>query len=790
MQSASANPRFQPGIWAGIAWSRTRASMTGAVAWSAVLVLLLTLMIARSTATAGWVLGIDSVVLVALAGAVLMGVLAVLPVPWPLGLGLGVLLGPLAALNASWSQLQSVHPTDPLSIGLVGLWWARIVHGAAPGDVPGYVVSDDASFYLFLIGLLMWITGGWLAWCVLRWRKPLLGLVPGAAAFATNLLNSANQNGYTLVILVLTLALLLWTNYTVSVANVSRAHVKLTGDARWDFWESGLVAMAGLIALAILLPPISTDDRTTVMQASAFSSWAALQERLNHGNSLGRGFNGGTTGFSTEVALGGSLKISHAEVFAYTFTGDHGPLYFRGVNVTLTSEGVWQYQSTPHYVTKITKQTTPSYVEPYQQLALTNFSVNMVSAPAGSNSDILFYPGIFYKSDRETLVNQVAFVSDNEIMTVDRLNSLVPQVSSGPYTITSQYSIATEAQLKQAGTEYPKWLAPYSSLPPFGYRSTVVMDRIHQLAVKITTDAGAQTPYDKARAIESYLRVKYTYTLTPGSAPPGTDLIDYFLFKSKKGYCEYFATAMGDMLRSLGIPTRLVNGFGPGQFDAPTHAYIVRGEDAHTWVESYFPNYGWITFEPTPDSGGVYTPVRRGPLGTPCVTENQCQAQNPGSSVGDPSPQPTSSPVGLVPGSGKAPGSTGSGFTFRMPDAGTLTRIVGILLAVLLVLFAAAARYLRPRSVSLVWKRTMVLARLAGAERRTGETPLELAKRLASRFPEASEPVRSLANGFVVSAYAPPDVARGARASVLEAWGALRPMLLRRVASRLRLNRA
>jgi len=124
-----------------------------------------------------------------------------------------------------------------------------------------------------------------------------------------------------------------------------------------------------------------------------------------------------------------------------------------------------------------------------------------------------------------------------------------------------------------------------------------------------------------------------------------------------------------------------------------------------------------------------------------------------------------------------------------MPDAGTLTKIIGIVLAVLLVLFAAAARYLRPRSVMMVWKRTLVLARLAGAERRTGETPHELGRRLAQTFPEASGPVRSLADGFVVSAYAPPDLAGKARTSVMEAWTALRPILLRRVAARLRRNR-
>src|SRR5438445_6222709 len=121
--------------------------MTGAVAWSAALIFLLTLTIARSTATAAWVGGIDAVVPVALAGALLMGLLAVLPVPWSAGLVVGVLLGPFAALNASWSQLHAAHPSDPLSIGLAGVWWTRLTGGVVPGDGPSYAVSDDASLY-------------------------------------------------------------------------------------------------------------------------------------------------------------------------------------------------------------------------------------------------------------------------------------------------------------------------------------------------------------------------------------------------------------------------------------------------------------------------------------------------------------------------------------------------------------------------------------------------------------------------------------------------------------------
>src|SRR6202521_5555974 len=293
MQFASPSERLA--LARGQLWGRARTSMGGGVMWSAVLVLLLTYAIASSTATAGWVSGIEVIPLVALGGALLMVALAVLPVPWPAGLGLGMILGPVVALIAAGPALHAAHPFDPalvgaggLSLRIVSVWWGRLTDGEA---------ANDPSFYLFLICWLMWVTGAWLSWCVLRWRKPMLGLIPGAAAFATNLLNvPLNQNGYTLSILVLTLALLLWTNYTGSIASANRAHVKLTGDARWDFWESGLVAMAALIVLGVMLPPLSTVDRTVDVESSLFSNWAQLQQRLNHPGTIGSGPGGsGTT---------------------------------------------------------------------------------------------------------------------------------------------------------------------------------------------------------------------------------------------------------------------------------------------------------------------------------------------------------------------------------------------------------------------------------------------------------------------------------------------------------------
>jgi transglutaminase-like putative cysteine protease len=759
---------------------RTRDALPGGVLWTSLLVFFLTLAVSKSTVTAQWVVGIEVVPLVALVGAIVMGLLALTPIPWGAGVAIGMVLGPLAAGVAAWPALHASHPSDVLDLGLVQAWWMRLQDGTA---------VQDSAFDLYLISWLMWVTGGWLAWCVLRWRRPLLGLVPGAAAFATNLLNfPRDQNGYVLTILILTLALLLWTNYTGSIASATRARVKLTGDARWDFWESGLVAMAALIVVAIMLPPLSTEDRSLDMESNAFSSWAQLLQTLSHpgvsGNGSGTGV--GTTGFSSDVLLNPSLKRTHAIVFTYSVQGTYAdPYYFRGVNDTFLSAGAWRYAEVPQYHEAIPKSVVPKYAEDYTKMDVAAFKLSMIAPPVG-NTDILFYPGRLYHVNRASLATESLVVpptSAGALMNIDRLSSVTPRTSRGSYGVTVEYSAATTADLQAAGNSFPDWVSQYTRLPS-NYRAPVVLDRIHKKAVEIVQAAGAQNEYDAAAAIEAYLRSNvFTYTLDPPPVPAGADPLDYFLFDSHAGYCEFFATAMGDMLRSLGIPTRLVSGFGPGTYEPTINGYIVRSEDAHTWVEAYFPNYGWIQFEPTHDTSGVYNPIPRGASGlNTCQRDLGCDTPGGGSAGGV---LPVQAGKGAAGGDVSATGS-GGGFSFRIPDPSTLTKIVAIVIALLLFVFAAAARYLRPRSVMGVWRRTLLLARLAGADRRVGETPFELGRRLARSFPEASEPMRTLTNGFVVAAYAPAVVAGSARASVMEAWSALRPLLLRRVFARMR----
>lgn len=157
-------------------------------------------------------------------------------------------------------------------------------------------------------------------------------------------------------------------------------------------------------------------------------------------------------------------------------------------------------------------------------------------------------------------------------------------------------------RLREASADYPADVRDvYLQLPQLD-------PRIPELAKQITERA--QNPFDKTIMLENYLRSHFAYTLNL-TGKPGEDPLAHFLFETRAGHCEYFASAMAIMLRTLGIPTREVNGFLPGEYNDLAGDYIVRASDAHSWVEVYFPGTGWMTFDPTPpgaeSQGGVFS---------------------------------------------------------------------------------------------------------------------------------------------------------------------------------------
>ena len=121
--------------------------------------------------------------------------------------------------------------------------------------------------------------------------------------------------------------------------------------------------------------------------------------------------------------------------------------------------------------------------------------------------------------------------------------------------------------------------------------------RIVDLAETVSMEG--DTVLEKTSLVETYLRANNTYSLQL-SWDPGEQPLSTFLFEARSGHCEYFASSMAIMLRTVGIPTRIVNGFLPGEYNSIGGSYIVRQSDAHSWVEVYAPGKGWLEFDPTP----------------------------------------------------------------------------------------------------------------------------------------------------------------------------------------------
>lgn len=360
----------------------------------------------------------------------------------------------------------------------------------------------------------------------------------------------------------------------------------------------------------------------------------------------------------------------------------------------------------------------------------------------------------------------------------------------------------TPAQLRPTGVAYDRWLDPYRlvKLPGTGtinsdqvrfpawgipgrpqtvsQRSPDSLEdagdavdasslgRVRALALRLRL--GADNPYDFVRRVEQYLgQDSFTYTESP---PPSAATLDGFLFDARQGYCQQYSGAMALLLRMGGVPARVSAGFTSGSFDREEREWVVRDFDAHSWVEAWFPGYGWVTFDPTPSSA----PPR-----------SQASAAAGGSG---PVPGRTAD-VGLgdrISDTGSAPAAEASSTPWGPIVLGSGAA------AVFFALVLVAVRRRRPRAASeAAWAPS--LAELERALRRSGRGPragmtLSSLEAAFSTSPKAAAYVRALREQRYRDVDQGPTAAqrRGLRAELarglgfggrLRAWWALPPRI-------------
>ena len=290
--------------------------------------------------------------------------------------------------------------------------------------------------------------------------------------------------------------------------------------------------------------------------------------------------------------------------------------------------------------------------------------------------------------------------------------------------------------------------------------------------------ADADTPYEKAKAIESYLRT-FPYTKKVEPPPFNADGVDHFLFTLGKGYSEYYASAMVVLLRSVNVPARLATGYTTGDNVPDQQAYVVTDSNAHGWVEVFFPRYGWISFEPTP---GKALP----PLYSPGSGE---VADDSIAGAGGGLEEPACNPVFQDCQEIIDPPPAGAPQDEIAPWSGTFRGILPWLLPALgaSALLAGGAwlfwrRYMTPsQDPRVAYRRLSLLGALSFNGPAAHQTPYQYRDQLQQSLPDYREEVAAVVDAYVRNRYGAKEPARGGGRQLTRAWLRLRLPLLFRV---------
>ncbi|CAN7741986.1 transglutaminase TgpA family protein [Paenibacillus sp. LjRoot56] len=323
-------------------------------------------------------------------------------------------------------------------------------------------------------------------------------------------------------------------------------------------------------------------------------SWAHWYDRLfeYYEDETGVSPAVATSGYGqNDTSLGGPLQVDTSPVF----TAKTSELtYWRGESKSFYDGKGWTQptQKLEPFVASSSSVTAPVIV---QEILMNEKAANKQLFVGGGlrSVDMLL-------SEKGKLISPGSLLS-SETSGLTTLPEIADPLSY--YKITVQPIKENPDLLNTDIAPYPEEITrEYLQLPeslPRTVRSTAEQVTINRL-----------TPYAKAVAIEQYLSQTFPYSLEKPTNPSRSeDFVSHFLFVDRTGYCDHFSTAMVVMLRSVGVPARWVKGFAQGTVDATDdnglHEVVVRNQDAHSWVEVYFPSMGWVPFEPTPGFSGI-----------------------------------------------------------------------------------------------------------------------------------------------------------------------------------------
>jgi transglutaminase-like putative cysteine protease len=469
---------------------------------------------------------------------------------------------------------------------------------------------EDPIFFVAIMSIVFWIISASAGYSLTRHQNYLRAVIPSAIGMLV--IQQYDLPGRVWVLAFYTfIALLLLgrLNFLQNKASWQTRRVFFSTENSIDL-AGGMAILAGLIILTSFIVPASRAGVESAMKTweRVTQPWNDFTDNLENAISAIDSPSGGKPGefYGSELPLGRGFPLSDAVMFQVTIPNlpeDEKPprYYWRGRTYDFFLGGQW-------YTTGTTREKfsprddVPSVIDTEERNPQTftfDIGESRFSLLYAPSQPVWFSrPGSFLAAPAE---------SNKDIISWNADPSLLPGETYEAQVVLKDPNIQ---QLREAGTDYPKWVTDKYLQLPEGFSPRIV-----DLAKEIT--ANADTPYDQAQAITFYLRDNITYTQTIPAPPRNQDPLEWILFEHKQAYCVYYATSEVLMLRSLGIPARMAVGFSEGILatrgdiseNDRIETYTILKKNAHAWPEVYFSGIGWVEFEPTSNQDLLTRPL-------------------------------------------------------------------------------------------------------------------------------------------------------------------------------------
>lgn len=683
----------------------------------------------------------------------------------------------------------------------------------------GGINQDDLIFTLMICGLF-WFLGFNLAWHLFRVNRIWRAILPPGLILIINgvyYVGSANLEPYLIGFVFIGLILVARSNIEGRAELWRDLRIRMPSNLRRYLYVVG-AGLALFVLAGWLIPTADIEDRLQSFQEFLSSepiqqlseAWLRLFSSAETQGPATSDYYGGDS-----LQLGGAIRLGD-EIALYVNAPPEHRYYWRSRVFDNYDMGRW----TSAADTRLTDEYPPLTLQLSPHDLQGRVEVNQ-EFTIGLNASRLVYTAPQPLSVNLDTRTDMRYTPDDSMM-VSVIRPAQVLNRSDSYRATSLLSVATSEQLRAAGTDYPQFIL---DLYPFDVPS--VTPRTIQLAAQIQAEAGASTPYDTAKAIETWLRTNIDYDEQISQPPQGQDPVDWLLFDIQRGYCNYYASAMIVMLRTLGVPARMAAGFAQGTYDPAQNAYIVRERDAHTWVEVFFPGYGWVEFEPTaaqaplnrgdtppvpippviqPTSTLTNTPTpppsptppatQEEPTVTPTSEDEEASSENaapPPTLTPSPTPSPTPEPaiVPTQPPPERPQRRDPFSFIADALQAGLLglLLIVGLVLVLFFIYWWWEWRGMRGLSaVSRAYARLERYVPLVGIFPRSQQTPDERRRTVVNKIPAIEPPVTAITALYSSERYGPPREEGEAKAITEvanDAWVDAREGIIRRFLRRL-----